>query len=127
MASRMQVATYLADHLESGRADAMRSAAAWLTTEGKGRQARYLARDVAQVLTARGYVLVRITTARPLSSDARAKVEGFIKEATGARTVELEANVDADLIGGITIETPGQALDASVRTKLARYVEGASN
>jgi len=127
MASRMQVAAYLADHLESGRSDAVRSAAAWLSTEGKGRQARYLARDVAQVLAGRGYMLVRITTARPLSTEAHSQVERFIKEATGAKNLELEASVDAGLIGGITIETPGQALDASVKTKLARYVEGASN
>lgn len=125
MASRMQVATYVADHLGSDRAGALRSAAAWLAERGEARQARYLARDIAQVLATRGYVLVNITTARPLSADARAQVERFIKAATGARELELEVAVDPSLIGGINIETPGQALDASVRTKLARYVEGA--
>lgn len=122
MASRMQVAAYVADHLTDDRPGAVRSVAAWLLAKGQSRQARYLARDVAQVLTTRGYVLAQITTARPLGSEARAKIEQFIKEVTGARELELEAAVDPGLIGGITIETPGQALDASVRTKLARYV-----
>ncbi len=122
MASRMQVATYVADHLAEDRGGALRSAAAWLADKGQGRQARYLARDVAQVLASRGYVLAQVTTARPLSSEARREVERFIKEATGARELELESAVDAGLIGGIKLETPGQALDASVRTKLARYV-----
>jgi F-type H+-transporting ATPase subunit delta len=123
----MQVAAYVADHLSDNRQGALRSAAAWLADKGHAREARYLARDIAQVMSSRGYVLVRITTARPLGAEARAEVERFIKEATGARELELEASVDPDMIGGIKIETPGQALDASVRTKLARYVEGASN
>jgi F-type H+-transporting ATPase subunit delta len=122
MASRMQVAAYVADHVTEDRAGALRSAAAWLTDQGQARQARYLARDVAQVLASRGYVLAHVTTARPLSAEGRREVERFVKEATGARELELETAVDPGLIGGITIETPGQALDASVRTKLARYV-----
>ena len=127
MASRMQVATYVADHLEDDRKGTLRSAAAWLLAKGQARQARYLARDVAAVMAGRGYVLAVVTTAKPLTAEARAHVEHFVKEATGARALELETAVDARLIGGITIETPGQALDASVRTKLARYVEGAAN
>lgn len=127
MASRMQVATYVADHLEEGRTSAVRSAAAWLSARGQARQARYLARDVAAVMAGRGYVLVRVTTARPLSAEARTQVERFIKEVTGATKLELETAVDASMIGGVNIETPGQALDASVRTKLAQYVEGATN
>ncbi len=127
MASRMQVAAYVADHLSDNRKGALRSAAAWLAGKGRGREARYLARDIAQVMADRGYVLVQITTARPLGADARGEVERFIKAATGARELELETTVDSGMIGGIKIETPGQALDASVRTKLARYVEGASN
>ena len=70
MASRMQVAAYIADHLRDDRRGALRSAAAWLTEKGEPRQARYLARDVAQVLTERGYVWAQVTTARPLSAAA---------------------------------------------------------
>ncbi len=122
MASRMQVAAYVADHLATDRSKALRSAAAWLSAHGHARQATYLARDVAQVLATRGYVLVHVTTARPLSAAARAKVEGFIKEATGAHDLELKTAVEPSMIGGIKIETPGQTLDGSVQTKLAQYV-----
>src|SRR5689334_17703423 len=122
MASRMQVAAYVADHLKADRRKALRAAAAWLAERGQARQARYLARDVAQVLAARGYVTATVTTARRLSDAGRAEVERFIKHATGARDLELVTVVDPSLIGGIKIETPGQALDASVQTKLARYV-----
>jgi F-type H+-transporting ATPase subunit delta len=124
MISRTQVATYVADRLRDDRRGALRSAAAWLSSRGQGRQARYLARDVAQVLAGRGYVLAHITTARPLSEAAWESVVQFLMKATGATEIELEKAVDPQLIGGVKIELPGQALDASVRTKLARYVEG---
>ncbi len=91
------------------------------------RQPPYLARDVAQVLVSRGYVLARVTTAHPLAQEARAEVTQFIKDATGGREIELETAVDPGMIGGIKIETPGQALDASIRTKLDRYIEGATH
>jgi len=127
MVSRMQVATYVAGHLRADRAGVLRSAAAWLVERGQARQARYLARDVAQVLATRGYVVAQVTTARPMNAEARVQVESFIKEATGARELELETAVEPGLIGGIKLEIPGKALDASIRTKLARYVEGAAN
>jgi F-type H+-transporting ATPase subunit delta len=122
MASRMQVAAYVADKLGSDRAGAVRSAAAWLTARGQGRQARYLARDVAQVLATHGYVLAHVTTARSLSEGAVRAITEFIMSATGAKQIELEQRVDPTLIGGIQLEIPGRSLDASVRTKLAQYV-----
>lgn len=127
MASRMQVASYVAGKLTTDRAQAVRAAAAWLSAHGHSRQAPYLARDVAQVLSESGYLLARVTTARPLSDEGRKYVEQFLKDQVGARELELEITLDPSLIGGITIETPGLALDASVRTKLARYVEGVRN
>jgi F-type H+-transporting ATPase subunit delta len=127
MASRMQVATHIADQLAGDRTGALRSAAAWLTERGQSRQARYLVSDVAQVLAARGYVYAKVMTARPLSGAARTEVEQFIKDITGARELELETAVEPEMLGGIRIETPGQELDASVQKKLARYVEGAAN
>lgn len=122
MPSRLQVATYVADQLGRDRAAALRSAAAWLTERGKTRDARYLVRDVAQVLASRGYVFAQVTTAKPLTMGTRRSIEAFLKEATGATEFELEATVEAEMIGGVKIETPGHSLDASVKTKLARYV-----
>lgn len=124
MASRAQVAGHLAQHLAAGRSEAIRSAAAWLVNTGRTRQAGYLARDVAAILATRGHVLIQVTTARPLTDDARQKIQQFCKHLTGASELELEQKLDPTIIGGAIIETPGAILDASVRTKLARYVEG---
>src|SRR4051812_44647467 len=114
MASRLQVAEYLADRLEGGRKDAVQAAAAWLLDNGRGRDARYLARDAAAALAERGHVLAQVVTARPLTAEALAEVEAFIKKTTGAKTLELVTSVDPALIGGIKIELPAATLDASV-------------
>jgi F-type H+-transporting ATPase subunit delta len=124
MASRLQVAEYVADRLTSDRQRALQSAAAWLVERGGARQAEYLARDVAAVLAERGYVQARVVTARPLSAGARRQVEDYVRAQTGATELELETAVDPSLIGGVVLETPGRVLDASVKTKLSRFVEG---
>lgn len=127
MASRFEVATYVAGRLGQDRQRALQSAAAWLVDQGQTRAARYLAADVAAVLQTEGYVQARVVTARPLSAEARGFVETYVRETTGAEELELDTAVDPTLIGGITIETPGRALDASVKTKLARYVAQATD
>lgn len=124
MASRLQVAQHLADHLAEGRAKAVQSAAAWLVSTGRARQAGYLANDVATLVAAQGHVLVNVTTARKLSHSAQAKIEAYVRELTKAGQLELNLTVDPALIGGTVIETPNAILDASVRTKLAKFVEG---
>jgi len=124
MVSRTQVAAELAKRLGSDRRKAVRQTAAWLVATGRARQARYLARDVAGTLADDGYVLAQVTTARPLHDPARKELAGFIKNRTGAREVELDTSVDASMIGGVRVVTPSATLDATVRTKLASYVEG---
>jgi|GEM_PF-396192 F0F1-type ATP synthase delta subunit len=135
MASRAQVAEVLAATLADGgshesraaavkRAAAVRQAAAWLVSTGRGRQADYLARDVAAVLERRGYALVRVVTARELEAGSRHKIEAYVKELTGVEKLELVTAVDPSLVGGVVIETPSARLDASVKQKLQKFVEG---
>jgi F0F1-type ATP synthase delta subunit len=126
MATRTQVAAALAERLgHQDRHKSIREAAAWLVATGRARQARYLARDVAAHLEANGYALVRVTTARPMEHQTRERLEHFIKRQTGARKLELDTVVDPEVVGGVQIETPLAGLDATIKTKLSRYVEGA--
>lgn len=124
MATRTQVAAAVAERLGSDRRRVVREAAAWLVATGRARQAGYLARDVAVKLQDEGYVLVKVTTARPLEPRAREQLEGLIRRETHARRLELDEMIDPEVVGGVQIETPLATLDATVRTKLARYVEG---
>jgi F-type H+-transporting ATPase subunit delta len=125
MANRAQVAAYVAEKLQTDRREAVKSAAAWLVATGRARQAEYLAQDVARELAASGYLYVRVTTARHLSDSAWDRVEDFIKSETGAKQIELNKVVDRSIIGGVRIETPEAEFDGTVRTKLAKFVEGA--
>jgi F0F1-type ATP synthase delta subunit len=127
MVSRFQVAKAVAGRIRSDRTDAVQAAAAWLVETGRKRDAGYLAQDVARILAQSGYVFVRVTTARPLNDESRLMVERFVKEQTGALQVEIDAAVNKALIGGVQIETPLASIDASVHTKLVRYVEGVIN
>lgn len=126
MASRTQVAAYVAEKLPTDRPAALRAAAAWLADTGRKRQAVYLARDVARELAEKGYVLARVTSARPLTAEAKTGIENFIKSETGATHLELETITDESVIGGVRIELPDAELDATVRKKLANFVQGVS-
>ncbi len=125
MASRTAVAEYLAGQLTAGRSDAVTAAAAWLVSKGRRRQAAYLAGDVATVLASDGYLLARLTTARPLNDVSRQSIITFLKTKTGATTIELDEIVDPSVIGGLHLATPTAELDATVRRRLVRLVEGA--
>ena len=124
--TRMEVARYVAENLKNGRSLAVDQAAAWLVSTGKTRQSRYLVRDVAAIIARTGHVFVIVTTARPMSIEARRSIEAFVKTATGAHAVELQMEVDPMVVGGVRIETPTAVLDSTVHTKLANLVEGMS-
>ncbi len=124
MISRWQVAGNLATSLKTDRSEAVRRTAAWLVANGRERQADYLARDVALRLVDSGYVLVRLTAARPISAAARQQVEAFVRRETGAKTVEVAETTDTNVLGGVRIDLPGSQLDATARGRLMRLVEG---
>jgi F0F1-type ATP synthase delta subunit len=124
MASRSQVAEYVARQLPGNRTQVLREAASWLIDTGRAHQAKYLAGDVAKVMKSRGYVYAVITSAHPLSATARESVEQFIKEQTGAGELELEEIIKPDILGGVLIELPDSLLDATIKTKLAKFVQG---
>jgi len=124
--TRMEVARYVAQNLTAGRSQAMNQAAAWLIDGGKARQVRYLAADVARIVAQSGHLYVVVTTARPLTAEAKSEVVPYIKTATGASTIEISEVVDPLVLGGVRIETPTSVLDDTVQSKLANLVEGMS-
>ena len=126
MISRRQVAQYVVDHLKDSRQDAVADAATWLVARGRKRQVRYLVRDVAEILATGGYIAANVVTARPLTAGARREIEEYVREHTRATDVEMTTAVDGSLIGGALIELPGADLDATIKTKLSKFVEGVS-
>ena len=122
------VAQHVADSLMAGknRESVIAEAAAWLKVHGKGRQAPYLAQDIAWALAENGYIFVQFTTARPIDGAVKQQLEQYIAQQTDAKTIECEFIIDTKLIGGVLVRTPYGTLDASVRARLAKIVEGVS-
>jgi len=69
--------------------------------------------------THRGIVTAIVTSAAPLTDEETAAVRARVEQMAGAR-VELQAQVDPDLLGGLTVQVGDRFLDASVRGRLER-------
>ncbi|HEY7524613.1 MAG TPA: ATP synthase F1 subunit delta [Candidatus Limnocylindrales bacterium] len=67
----------------------------------------------------RGIVEAVVTSAAALSDSETDAVRSRVESMTGA-SVQLRAEVDPDLIGGLTVRVGDQLLDASVRGRLER-------
>jgi F-type H+-transporting ATPase subunit delta len=125
MATRMQVAELVATQIRlNNRTEAVTFAAAWLSNNGKRRQAAYLAKDVAWILERNGYVLAKVTTSQPLSATLRSEIVTFVKSETAATEIEIDEVVDPSVMGGLKIETPSKTYDKTVLQSLNTLVRG---
>lgn len=61
---------------------------------------------------------VKITTAAPISAEQQEAIMANVKVAIPGRSFEIETVVKDELIGGFTLETAGQLIDASVSRDL---------
>jgi F-type H+-transporting ATPase subunit delta len=62
----------------------------------------------------KGIRKVKLTTASPLSDAVQKTIIDKVKNAAGVNSVELEASVKEELIGGFILETGGKLIDASI-------------
>jgi F-type H+-transporting ATPase subunit delta len=62
----------------------------------------------------RGIHKVKLTTATPVSDSIKNSFIEKIKAATTIKTIEIEAKVNENLIGGFTLEMDGKLIDASI-------------
>ncbi len=65
-------------------------------------------------------VLAEVTSAIPLSDEQTETVRQKVQGITQATSIEIVAQVDPDLIGGVIIQIGSQVLDASIRGQLRR-------
>jgi F-type H+-transporting ATPase subunit delta len=65
-------------------------------------------------------VLAEVTSVTDLTETQLDAVRSKVITMTGAREVEIETKVDADLIGGLIIKVGSQVVDASLRGQLRR-------
>ena len=62
---------------------------------------------------------VRVTSAKPLDDELIKSIGQRIEDQTGQR-IDLDANVDPDVIGGLVLRVGNMVMDASVRGRLER-------
>ena len=67
----------------------------------------------------RGETTAEVVTARPLNDDQIAALRQQLRTRAG-RDVNIDATVDATILGGIVVKLGSQQIDASIRTKLNR-------
>ncbi|HET7606406.1 MAG TPA: F0F1 ATP synthase subunit delta [Sphingomicrobium sp.] len=67
----------------------------------------------------RGEATAEVVTARPLNDDQLSQLRQQLRARAG-RDVNIDAAVDASLLGGIVVKLGSQQIDASIRTKLNR-------
>jgi F-type H+-transporting ATPase subunit delta len=67
----------------------------------------------------RGETVAEVVTARPLNDDQLAELRSQLRTRAG-RDVNIDAEVDPSILGGIVVKLGSQRIDASIRTKLNR-------
>ena len=85
-------------------------------------RARHLV-DISHVLgelvdARAGRVRAEVTSATALNTAQTSQIKAQLLKLTGARSIELKAEVDASLIGGVIARVNGMVLDGSVRHQL---------
>lgn len=79
-----------------------------------------IAREYGRLLDRqRGIVAAVVTSAAELTADEAAAIQARVEAMTGT-AVSLRTEVDADLIGGLTVQVGDRLLDASIRGRLER-------
>ena len=70
----------------------------------------------------RGETAADVITARPLNDDQQAQLRQQLRARAG-RDVNIDAEVDPTILGGIVVKLGSQQIDASIRTKLNRLAQ----
>lgn len=115
--SRRKIAELWAEELLKGR-DITGNIAAYLVTERRVDEADLIVRDTESALAARGVVVADLTSANGLSAESRTAIEKFLTVSMNAKKVAFREATDPSVIAGVRVETAGQQLDATLRTRL---------
>ncbi len=115
--SRRKIAAVWANELIAGR-DITDQVAAYLVEERRTSEAELIVRDTESALAARGVIVADVASAHELSADARTAIEKFLAVARGAKRIELRTEIDADLLGGVRVNTADEQLDTTLRARL---------
>ena len=117
--SRRSLANYVSEQILAGNSQqALDQVAGYLVQKRATDDYQLIIKDIESKLSDKGLVIIRVTSARPLSNASEAKIKKYILNKTGAKQIELINTIDKNLIGGAMIDTADVTLDASLRGRL---------
>jgi len=91
-----------------------------LARNGRKNQVRAVIRAFRRLAAEhRGETVAEVVTARPLNDDQISQLKQQLRARVG-RDVNIDAQVDPSILGGIVVKLESQRIDASIRTKLNR-------
>jgi F-type H+-transporting ATPase subunit delta len=94
-----------------------------LARNGRKNQLRAVIRAFRRLAAEhRGETTADVITARPLNDDQLAQLRQQLRTRAG-REVNVDAQVDPAILGGIIVKLGSQQIDASIRTKLNRLAQ----
>ncbi len=114
--SRRKIAGFVAERLLSGTSTrvVLKEVGAYLIDTGRVREATLLVRDIEDALAELGIVVADVTSARPLDQTLRKEITSLV----GGTSVELREHIDASVLGGVRVDTPGKRFDGTIQHKL---------
>lgn len=113
--SRSKLARHLAKELTAGRgAAAVDELAAYLIETRRTSEAELIVRSSLEYLERDGHVLAHVTTAYEVGDELKARVAALLK----AQTLEIDAHIDPQVLGGIRVQTPTRVLDTTIVKQL---------
>lgn len=99
-----------------------RIVAAYLLEEGITGDLESLIRDVMQHRMDHGVLEARVVTAHTLPQNVLDDVQELLKkEYPDAQQIDLDAEVDPSVVGGIRIDLPNDQLDLTVKARLDTF------
>jgi hypothetical protein len=124
--SRRALAHWAADQLEAGKParSVAKHLAAALKQSNMSGQVEFLINDISWELEQRQTLTVgKVISASNLTKQLEQALISQIKQATGAKDVVLEKQIDKSVIGGMRVETANRVWDATVSRKLSELKE----
>jgi F-type H+-transporting ATPase subunit delta len=119
--SRRNVAIWAADELAKGTSatELAKTLVAYLVSTKSLRAADLILRDIeTQLLARHGHLTAEVASARELSATLRAELTRDLQTKTRAKSVEIIAEIQPELIGGLVVKTPDSVADSSIKSKL---------
>ena len=116
-----QVVVRLLNDKKVSKSHVLKMLAAYLIVHKQEKHVDLVLLDIAREYTLQqGHLYADVSSAFPLGASAKAELQAYLKQQTGAKSVELNEAIDARLLAGVIVRTSDEELDTSAATKLNR-------